>query len=110
MSAPDWDALIAAAEAARLNPRVAITHAGGFTSATRPQKFICDNGELYVVKFSGNNHGDGRGIFTEQVVALAGRLIGAPVAVPGRRGTSVAVPVGRVQLSVVARSSSLMPG
>jgi hypothetical protein len=31
------------------------------------------------VKFRENAHGDGRGIFNEQVVALAARLIGAPV-------------------------------
>jgi len=80
MSAPDWDTLITTAMASRPQPRTAITHAGGFTSATRPQKFICDNGELYVVKFKENMHGDGRGLFTEQVVAIAGRLIGAPVA------------------------------
>jgi hypothetical protein len=46
----------------------------GLQTATRPQKFTCDDNGLYAVKFAENKHGDGKGIFTEHVVALAGRL------------------------------------
>lgn len=55
-------------------------HDGGFATASRPQKFTCTDGNLYVVKFIQNNHGSGRGTFNEQVVALCGTLVGAPVA------------------------------
>jgi hypothetical protein len=40
---------------------------------------ICDDDELYAVKFAQNEYGDGRAIFTEQLVARLGRRIGAPV-------------------------------
>lgn len=40
---------------------------------------MCDNGVHYLVKFRNNPHGDGRAIVAEEVVALAGSLIGAPV-------------------------------
>jgi len=58
---------------------VAQEFVGGLTSASRPQKLRCDDGNLYAVKFRGNPYGNGRAIFTEQVVAVLGRLIGAPV-------------------------------
>jgi len=77
----DWNALIADAAAQRRAPRRAIRHDGGLTSASKPQKFTCDDNELYAVKFLQNQHGNGRAIFNEQVVALTGRLIGAPVPV-----------------------------
>lgn len=47
----------------------------------------CDDGALYSVKFRNNPHGDGRSLFTEQVVGLLGKLIGAPV--PDVRPVSV---------------------
>src|SRR6476646_6825285 len=58
--------------------RPAMRHEGGYQTATKPQKFMCDGG-LYLVKFAQNKYGNGKGIFTEQVVALAGQLIGAQV-------------------------------
>ena len=71
--------LISAACAARPAPVIAQRHDGGLTSATRPQKFTCNDSALYAVKFIQNNHGDGRGAFNEQVTALCGALIDAPV-------------------------------
>jgi len=56
---------------------VATRHGGGIETATRPQKFTCDDNRLYAVKFAGNNHGDGRGIYNEQVIAALGLLVGA---------------------------------
>jgi hypothetical protein len=58
----------------------ALRHEGGISSASRPQKYTCDEAALYAVKFRENQHRDGKGIFTEEVVARVGRLIGAPVA------------------------------
>ncbi|HZD68423.1 MAG TPA: HipA family kinase [Actinomycetes bacterium] len=52
----------------------------GLTSASKPQKFRCDDGQLYAVKFRNNPYGDGRAIVAEHVVSLFGTLIGAPVA------------------------------
>jgi len=76
----DVPALLAAAAAARPDPVGAKEHAGGLGSATRPQKFFCSEPRrLYAVKFAQNNHGDGRGIFNEQVVGLLGALLQAPV-------------------------------
>jgi hypothetical protein len=75
----DWDDLIAAACAARDVERTAKRFDGGLPSASKPQKFICDDQLLYAVKFAQNAHGDGHGIFSEQLVGRAGRLIGAPV-------------------------------
>src|SRR5712691_1419694 len=77
---PDWIPLIAAAAASRLVERRVQRHDGGLGTASKPQKFICDNEDLYLVKFTQNQHGDGRAIFTEQVVGRVGVLIGAPVA------------------------------
>src|SRR6266702_4238299 len=74
-----WERLITEAAARVRLPVVAQRYAGGLTSASRPQKFECDDGNLYAVKFRGNPHGNGRAIFTEQVVGLLGRLVGAPV-------------------------------
>jgi hypothetical protein len=76
---PDWSTLIAAAAANVRPPVVAQQHVKPLPGGSRGQLFKCDDGEQYAVKFRGNPHGDGRGIFTEQVVALLGRLIGAPV-------------------------------
>lgn len=75
----DWVGLVAAASARARPHVVAQRHDRGLTSASRPQLFQCDDGNLYAVKFRNNQHGDGRAIFTEQVVGLLGRLIGAPV-------------------------------
>lgn len=71
--------LISAAANNRPAPVTAQRHDGGLGSATRPQKFTCSDDALYAVKFIQNNHGDGRGVFNEQVVALCGALIDAPV-------------------------------
>ena len=54
-------------------------HSGGVSTASQPQKFMCDDGQLYLVKLTNNPHGDGKGNVAEQVVARAGALIGAPV-------------------------------
>lgn len=59
---------------------VADEYVEGLTSASRPQKFRCDDGHLYAVKFRDNPHGDGRAVATEQIVGLFGALISAPVA------------------------------
>jgi hypothetical protein len=74
-----WGDLIASAAAQVRPPVVAQEFVGGLTSASRPQKLRCDDGNLYAVKFRSNPYGNGRAIFTEQVVALLGQLIGAPV-------------------------------
>ncbi len=72
--------LLDAACASRPAPIKAEEHAGGLGSASRPQKFYCGQSrELYAVKFAQNNHGDGRGIFNEQVIALLGAILEAPV-------------------------------
>jgi hypothetical protein len=77
---PDREALMAAACNVRPDAIDAVEHAGGIGTATNPQKFYCgERKELYVVKFAQNGHGDGRGIFTEQVVALLAALLEAPV-------------------------------
>ena len=76
---PDWAALIAEASTGRVVARRALRHEGGIPTATQPQKYACDDASLYLVKFCENGHGNGHGIFAEEVVALAGRLIGAPV-------------------------------
>jgi hypothetical protein len=77
---PDWDALIRAAIAKVRPAVVGQKHIESLNSASKPQKFQCDDSALYAVKFLGNPDGNGRAIFTEQVTALLGRLIGAPVA------------------------------
>jgi hypothetical protein len=74
-----WDTAISAACAARPFPRLATRHDGGIPTATRPQKFTCDDEKLYAVKFVQNNHGDGKGICAEQIVGVLGRLLEAPV-------------------------------
>ncbi len=79
-AAPTLADLLDAALVAPRPERVATRHGGGIPSATCPQKFVCDDNRLYAVKFKENGHGDGRGIFNEQVVALLGALLGAPVA------------------------------
>ena len=71
--------LISAAAANRPAPVSAQRHDGGLPSASRPQKFTCSDHALYAIKFVQNNHGDGRGAFNEQIVALCGALIDAPV-------------------------------
>jgi hypothetical protein len=76
---PDWDQLVSDALARVRLPVVGQEYVGALSSASCPQKFNCDDGNLYLVKFRTNPHGDGRAIFTEQVVALLGQLIGAPV-------------------------------
>jgi hypothetical protein len=76
---PDWGKLIEDA-GARVRPAVvAQEFVGSLTSASQPQKFRCDDGRLYAVKFRNNGHGDGRAIFTEQVVGLLAQHIDAPV-------------------------------
>jgi hypothetical protein len=78
---PDWEDLLQEAVARHLSPVSARRHDGGIETATRPQKLICgDEERLFAVKFIQNNHGDGRGIASEQIVARLGRLIGACVA------------------------------
>src|SRR5260370_27258099 len=74
----DWGSLVSAAAAAR-PPIVAQRHIKALPGGSQAQLFECDDGECYAVKFRGTPHGDGHGIFTEQVVALLGRLIDAPV-------------------------------
>lgn len=76
---PDWASLIAAAASTVRPPVVAQRHVKPLPGGSLAQLFGCDDGEQYAVKFRGTPHGDGRGIFTEQVVALFGRLMGAPV-------------------------------
>lgn len=75
-----WDQLIDVAAADRAVARRVLRHEGDGPSASRPQRYLCDDGAVYSVKFRENQHGDGRGIFAEQVVSLGGRLLGAPVA------------------------------
>jgi hypothetical protein len=76
---PDWHSLLAAAATTARPPVVAQRHVRAIGSGSKPHLFKCDDGQHYAVKFRGNPHGDGRGIFTEQVVARLGQLIGAPV-------------------------------
>lgn len=78
--ASSWENLISSAGARVVPPVVAEEFVEGLLSASRPQKFRCDDGRLYAVKFQGNPYGDGRAIFTEHAVGLLGQLIGAPVA------------------------------
>lgn len=78
-AAPDWAALVAAAGPSR-PPVVAQEFIESLPSASQPQKFRCNDGRVYAVKFKGNPYGNGRAIYTEQVVALLGHLIGVPVA------------------------------
>ena len=75
----DWRALIEAASEDPPPARTAVEWIEGLGTASQPQKFICGDTALYLVKFANNPHGDGKGNVTEQVVALAGALIGAPV-------------------------------
>jgi hypothetical protein len=75
-----WAELIGSAAGERVVEREAKRFDGGLATASRPQKFICDDGLLHAVKFAQNNHGDGRAIFTEQIVGRAGLLLEAPVA------------------------------
>lgn len=71
---------IQAAADRRAGPVGAHRHVEGIATATCPQKFLCGTtDDLYAVKFAGNQHGDGKGIFNEQVVALLGALLQAPV-------------------------------
>jgi hypothetical protein len=84
---PDWDALISAAATNVRPPVVAQQHIRALPGGSRAQLFRCDDGALYAVKFRNNPHGDGRSLFTEQVVALLGKRIGA--AVPDVRLVSV---------------------
>jgi hypothetical protein len=77
---PDLEASIDEAMAQPTNELVATRHGGGIATATCPQKFTCDDNRLYAVKFVENQHGDGRGVFNEQVIAALGVLVGAPVA------------------------------
>jgi hypothetical protein len=74
-----WRDLIVPACESREVERTARRFDGGLPSASKPQKFICDDDLLYAVKFTQNAHGDGHGIFSEQLVGRAGGLIGAPV-------------------------------
>jgi hypothetical protein len=75
---PNWTVLIS--EATRSRTIAGRRHDGGLTTATRPQKIVCEDEALYAVKLSQNGHGDGRGIFSEQVVGRLGQLIMAPTA------------------------------
>jgi hypothetical protein len=76
---PDWGKLVTDAAGRARTHVVAQRHERGLTTASRPQLFQCDDGNLYAVKFRNNQHGDGRAVYTEQVVGLLGHLIGAPV-------------------------------
>jgi hypothetical protein len=76
---PTWEERIAAARLSPELPVTAVQFVESLPSASRPQKFVCDDGCLYAVKFRNNLHGDGRAIFTEQVVARIGGAIGAAV-------------------------------
>lgn len=96
---PDWTALLAEAEASQPAPIPGRRHDGGIPTATRPQKVFCgEKEELYAVKFAQNTHGDGRGIFTEQLVARLGQLLSAPV-------PEVALVEVSVELNDVIRAS-----
>jgi len=64
--------------------------------------FKCDDDRCYAVKFRGNPHGNGRGIFNEQVVALIGKLIGAPVP-EVRRVTVTAEPLASLRIDLGGR-------
>lgn len=77
---PDIGALLDAAIAAAGPEITATRHDGAISTASRPQKYTCSDNRLYAVKFKQNNHGDGKAIFNEQVVAALGVLLGAPVA------------------------------
>jgi hypothetical protein len=77
---PSWAERIKSAAARVTPPVVADEYVEGLTSASRPQKFRCDDGHLYAVKFRNNPHGGGRAVATEQIVGLFGALISAPVA------------------------------
>ncbi|MFY9556605.1 MAG: hypothetical protein WAV20_16060 [Blastocatellia bacterium] len=60
-------------------PHVATQYDSFINTASKPHKLVCDDGSRYAVKFINNPHGDGKAIATEQIVALAGALIDAPV-------------------------------
>jgi hypothetical protein len=77
---PDIGALLDAAVGAPTAELTATRHDGGITSASRPQEYTCSDNRLYAVKFTQNNHGDGKAIFNEQVIGALGALVGAPVA------------------------------
>lgn len=75
-----WGALVSEAQARARPSVVAEEYVDQVAeTASRPQKFRGDDGRLYAVKFRNNDHGDGRAVFTEQVVGLLGQRIGAPV-------------------------------
>jgi len=76
---PNWESLLASAKAHVTAPVVAVEHIESLSSASEPQKVRGDDGAVYAVKFLTNRYGNGRAIFTEQVVPLLGRLIDAPV-------------------------------
>lgn len=79
----NWPGLEEALAGAMARPPaacIATRHGGGIDTATKPQKFTCDDNRLYAVKFIQNEHGDGKGAFNEQVIGTIGALIGAPVA------------------------------
>lgn len=77
--APDWDSLIPSARAEVVAPLVAEEHVESLASASEAQKLRCDDGMMYAVKFRTNRYGNGKAIFTEQIVPLIGSLINAPV-------------------------------
>jgi hypothetical protein len=75
----DWETLI---REARADPRQSLgvtLHVRGIGTRSRPQLYMCDDGEFYFVKFAQNPHGNGIGIFNEHVVSAAASLLGAPV-------------------------------
>ena len=82
----DWPTLIATAKAAVDPPLNATIHHEGIVTASQPQKYTCGSDGMFVVKFANNDHGDGRAIATEQVVARSGALLGASV--PELRGSA----------------------
>jgi hypothetical protein len=78
----DWPSLIEQAAESVPVPVVAREDAGrAAESASRPQKLLCgDSSDLYAVKFSNNEHGDGRALVAECAAGLLGAKLGAPVA------------------------------
>lgn len=77
----DWNGLVSDAATRRPEPIIATLHREHIPTASNPQKYECGEAGLHAVKFRTNDHGDGRAITTEQIVARAGHLIGAPVPV-----------------------------
>jgi hypothetical protein len=75
-----WQTLITQAISQQPDePHLATQYDSYIDTASKPHKLICDDGSPYSVKFINNPHGDGKAIATEQIVALAGDLIDAPV-------------------------------